>query len=625
MYFYFYARTMTILGISCYYHDAAAALIVDGSIIAAAQEERFTRIKHDAGFPVHAIRYCLQEAGISINDVDYVAFYDKPFLKFERLLETYYAYSPKGWLSFMRSMPVWIKEKLFLKDNLRKGLKEADETCNGKQQLLFPEHHLSHAASAFYPSPYQDAAILTIDGVGEWCTTSIGKGSGNNIEALKELHFPHSVGLLYSAFTYFLGFKVNSGEYKLMGLAPYGNPQDAQVQDYKKIILDKLCTVYNDGSIFLHQQYFSYATGMRMVSDAGWQQLFGFHRRGEDEPLAQHHCNLALAIQQVTEDIVLKLAHTAKQLTGSNTLCMAGGVALNCVANGKLQAAGIFEHIYIQPAAGDAGGAIGAALAAYHIHQGMPRTHAGIDAMHVAYLGPAYNDKDIIRIINKYGAAATHIEDSASLTATVAKDIAGGKVVGWFQGRMEFGPRALGHRSILADARNADMQKRLNIKIKQREGFRPFAPIMLQEEAEGLFNAKQPSPYMLFVHPINEAYRKALPDGYHNLSLMDKLYIQRSTLPAITHIDYSARIQTVSANDNPLMHQLLTDFKRITDYGVLINTSFNVRGEPIVCTPEDAFHCFMATDMDVLVMGNFLLYKEEQASVAIDKQQFAKD
>lgn len=625
MYFYFYAHAMTILGISCYYHDAAAALIVDGRIVAAAQEERFTRIKHDAGFPVHAIRYCLQEGGISINDVDYVAFYDKPFLKFERLLETYYAYSPKGWLSFMRSMPVWIKEKLFLKDNLRKGLKEADENCNGKQQLLFPEHHLSHAASAFYPSPYTDAAILTIDGVGEWCTTSIGKGTDNKIEVLKELHFPHSVGLLYSAFTYFLGFKVNSGEYKLMGLAPYGNPQDAQVAQYKQLILDKLCTVYDDGSIFLHQQCFTYATGMCMVSDAGWEKLFGFKRRGEDESIAQHHCNLALAIQQVTEDIVLKLARTAKQLTRSNTLCMAGGVALNCVANGKLQAAGIFDNIYIQPAAGDAGGAVGAALAAYHIHQEQPRSNEGTDTMHGAYLGPSYSDKDIIRTINKYGSVATHIEDSALLTTTIAKDIADGKVVGWLQGRMEFGPRALGNRSILADARYPDMQKRLNIKIKQREGFRPFAPIMLQEEAERLFGVKQPSPYMLFVHPVNEAYRKALPDGYHNLSLMDKLYVQRSTLPAITHIDYSARIQTVSANDNPLMHQLLTDFKRMTDYGVLINTSFNVRGEPIVCTPDDALTCFMTTDMDVLVMGNFILYKEEQTDVVVNKHRFAKD
>lgn len=625
LYFYFYAHAMTILGISCYYHDAAAALIVDGRIVAAAQEERFTRIKHDAAFPLHAIRYCLQEGGISINDVDYVAFYDKPFLKFERLLETYYAYSPMGWLSFMRSMPVWIKEKLFLKDNVRKGLKEADENCNGRQQLLFPEHHLSHAASAFYPSPYTDAAILTIDGVGEWCTTSICKGTDNKIEVLKELHFPHSVGLLYSAFTYFLGFKVNSGEYKLMGLAPYGNPQDVQVSAYKQLILDKLCTVYDDGSIFLHQQYFTYATGMRMVSDAGWEKLFGFKRRGEDESIEQHHCNLALAIQQVTEDIVLKLAHTAKQLTGSNTLCMAGGVALNCVANGKLQAAGIFDNIYIQPAAGDAGGAIGAALAAYHIHQEQPRSNAGTDTMHGAYLGPAYSDKDIIRTINKYGAAAAHIEDSALLTTTVAKDITDGKVVGWLQGRMEFGPRALGNRSILADARNPEMQKRLNIKIKQREGFRPFAPIMLQEEAARLFGVKQPSPFMLFVHPVNEAYRKALPDDYHNLPLMDKLYVQRSRLPAITHIDYSARIQTVSGTDNPLMHQLLADFKRIADYGVLINTSFNVRGEPIVCTPDDALTCFMTTDMDVLVMGNFILYKEEQTDVVVNKHRFAKD
>mgnify|MGYP001413907480 CR=1 FL=1 len=603
---------MKILGISCFYHDAAAALVVDGHIVAAAQEERFTRIKHDERFPVHAVRYCLDEAGLSINDIDYVAFYDKPLLKFERLLETYYAFSPKGWLSFMRAMPVWIKEKVFLKDNVRKGLKEADENCNGKQKLLFPEHHLSHAASAFYPSPYNDAAILTIDGVGEWCTTSISKGEGNSITALKELHFPHSVGLLYSAFTYFLGFKVNSGEYKLMGLAPYGNPNDAQTEKFKQKILDNICTVYDDGSVFLHQQFFTYATGLRMVNDAKWEKLFGFPRKAEDEPMQQHHCNLALAIQQVTEDIVLKLARTAKQLTGSNNLCMAGGVALNCVANGKLQEAGIFDNIYIQPAAGDAGGAVGAALAAYHIQQGQPRKHIGTDAMHAAYLGIAYEDKDIIKTINKYSAEAIHIEDSASLTDTVAKEIADGKVVGWFQGRMEFGPRALGHRSILADPRNPEMQKKLNIKIKFREGFRPFAPLMLQEEAMRLFSLKHPSPYMLFVHPIKEAYRKPLPNNYHTLSLMDKLYVQRSELPAITHIDFSARIQTVAAKDNPMMHQLLHAFKKLSGYGVLINTSFNVRGEPIVCNPNDAYACFMETDMDVLVMGNFVFYKDLQ-------------
>lgn len=618
---------MKILGISCFYHDAAATLVVDGHIVAAAQEERFTRIKHDERFPVHSVRYCLDEAGLSINDIDYVAFYDKPLLKFERLLETYYAFSPKGWLSFMRAMPVWIKEKVFLKDNVRKGLKEADENCNGKQKLLFPEHHLSHAASAFYPSPYNDAAILTIDGVGEWCTTSISKGEGNSITALKELHFPHSVGLLYSAFTYFLGFKVNSGEYKLMGLAPYGNTKDAQIEKFKQTILDNICTVYDDGSVFLHQQFFTYATGLRMVNDAKWEKLFGFPRKAEDEPMQQHHCNLALAIQQVTEDIVLKLARTAKQLTGSNNLCMAGGVALNCVANGKLQEAGIFDNIYIQPAAGDAGGAVGAALATYHIQQGQPKKHIGTDAMHAAYLGIAYEDKDIIKTINKYSAEAIHIEDSASLTDTVAKEIADGKVVGWFQGRMEFGPRALGHRSILADPRNPEMQKKLNIKIKFREGFRPFAPLMLQEEATRLFGLQHPSLYMLFVHPIKEAYRKPLPNNYHTLSLMDKLYVQRSELPAITHIDFSARIQTVAEKDNPMMHQLLHAFKKLSGYGVLINTSFNVRGEPIVCNPNDAYACFMETDMDVLVMGNFVFYKDLQPDNDVTKwrRQFKVD
>jgi carbamoyltransferase len=615
---------MKILGISAYYHDAAAALIVDGRIVAAAQEERFTRIKHDERFPIHAVRYCLDEAGLGINDIDYVAFYDKPLLKFERLLETYYAFSPKGWLSFMRAMPVWIKEKVFLKDNLRKGLKETDENCYGKQKLLFPEHHLSHAASAFYPSPHNDAAILTIDGVGEWCTTSISKGDGNTITVLKELHFPHSVGLLYSAFTYFLGFKVNSGEYKLMGLAPYGNPDDAQTERFKQIILDNICTVYDDGSVFLHQSYFTYATGLRMVNDAKWEKLFGFPRKGEEEPLQQHHCNLALAIQQVTEDIVLKLARTAKTLTRSNNLCMAGGVALNCVANGKLAAAGIFENIYIQPAAGDAGGAVGAALAAYHIHQQQPRINIGTDAMQAAYLGTAYEDKDISKTINKYNAQATCIADNKLLTDTLAKEIADGKVVGWLQGRMEFGPRALGHRSILADPRNPDMQKKLNIKIKFREGFRPFAPLMLQEEASRLFGLQQASPYMLFVHPIGQEFRKPLPDNYNTLPLMDKLYIQRSELPAITHIDFTARIQTVAEEDNPQMHQLLHAFKKLSGYGVLINTSFNVRGEPIVCTPDDAYACFMETDMDVLVMENYIFYKEMQQN-ATNKQQWKRE
>ncbi|MBS1777705.1 MAG: carbamoyltransferase [Bacteroidetes bacterium] len=613
---------MNILGISCYYHDAAAAVIVDGVIVAAAQEERFTRIKHDERFPVHAVRYCLDEAGLDINDIDFVAFYDKPLLKFERLLETYYAFSPKGWMSFMRSMPVWIKEKVFLKDNVRKGLKEVDEQCNGKQKLLFPEHHLSHAASAFYPSPYNDAAILTIDGVGEWCTTSICKGSGKDITVLKELHFPHSVGLLYSAFTYFLGFKVNSGEYKLMGLAPYGNDGEA-VERYKKIILDHICTVYEDGSIFLHQDYFTYATALRMVDDAKWQKLFGFPRKTEDEPLQQHHCDLGLAIQQVTEDIVMKLAATAKNLTGSDNLCMAGGVALNCVANGKLGEAGIFKNIYIQPAAGDAGGAVGAALAAYHIQQEQPRTTIGTDAMRAAYLGIEYTDKEIVKVLNRYDAPADHIEDEILLADTIAAEIASGKVVGWFQGRMEFGPRALGHRSILADPRNPEMQKKLNIKIKFREGFRPFAPLMLQEEAERLFGLQQPSPYMLFVHPIKEQYRKALPANYQSLSLMEKLYVQRSELPAITHIDFSARIQTVAEDANPQVYHLLHAFKKLTGYGVLINTSFNVRGEPIVCSPDDAYRCFMQTDMDMLVMGNFVLYKEAQPNAG-DKEKWQR-
>jgi carbamoyltransferase len=618
---------MTILGISCFYHDAASALIVDGEIVAAAQEERFTRIKHDPEFPVHAVKYCLDAAGIGINDIDRVAFYDKPLLKFERLLETYYAFTPKGWLSFMKAMPIWVKEKMLLKKQIRIGLKEADETFNGKAKLLFPEHHLSHAASAFYSSPFEEAAIVTIDGVGEWCTTSIGYGQGNTIKFFKELHFPHSVGLLYSAFTYFLGFKVNSGEYKLMGLAPYGNPNDKQVAAFKKIICEQLCTVYDDGSIFLHQDYFNYSTGLRMVHDAKWERLFGFSRRDEKENLEQHHCNLALAIQQVTEDIVIKLAKTAKQLSGSENLCMAGGVALNCVANGKLSEAGIFRNIYIQPAAGDAGGAVGAALAAYHIFDEQPRRNTGIDAMKAGYLGPRYGSSEILQSLKKYKAISEHVPDNGELVAEIAKQIANGKIVGWHRGRMEFGPRALGNRSILADPRNPEMQKKLNLKIKFREGFRPFAPIMLQEEANRLFNVKEQSPYMLFIYPLLEQYRKPLPANYYNLSLMERLYVQRSELPAITHMDFSARIQTVAKEDNAVMYELLTEFKKLSGYGVLINTSFNVRGEPIVCTPEDAYACFMRTDMDVLVIEDYIFYKERQPTTNREQweKQFAAD
>ncbi len=604
---------MVILGISAFYHDAAAAIIKDGVIIAAAQEERFTRKKHDPSFPVNAIKYCLEEAGTTLDKLDAVAFYDKPFLKFERLLETYYAFTPRGVASFITAIPIWLKEKLFFKKLIYGELKKVDSYNKKEMTLLFPEHHLSHAASAFYPSTYKDAAILTIDGVGEWATASICKGDGKAITILKEMQFPHSLGLLYSSFTYFLGFRVNSGEYKLMGLAPYGNPDSAEVEKYVDIIKTHLIDIKEDGSVWLNQKYFNYATGLRMVFDKRWKKLFGFARRKPEADLQQHHCNLGLAIQQVTEESVLKMAREAKRLTGSENLCMAGGVALNCVANGKLINANIFQNVFIQPAAGDAGGALGAALAAYHIYfekeRKMPE---GPDLMQGAYLGPEYSDEDTIMAVKPYNAVYKQYDDFEALTHTMAQKIANGDAVGWMQGRMEFGPRALGGRSILGDTRNPEMQKKLNLKIKYRESFRPFAPSVLAEDCTTYFDYEGTSPYMLIVQPVKKDRRKPLPDDYYHRDLRDKLYFERSDMPAITHIDFSARLQTVHQSTNPRFWKLIDAFKKRTGYGLVVNTSFNVRGEPIVCTPEDAYRCFMRTEMDHLVIGNIVFNKSDQ-------------
>jgi carbamoyltransferase len=606
---------MTILGISAFYHDSAAAIIVDGEIVAAAQEERFSRKKHEEGFPVNAVKFCLRQAGIDINKVDAVAFYDKPLLKFERLLETYYAFAPKGVISFLRSMPVWLKDKIFLKRIIHEGLGEIEGYNKKKTKLLFPEHHLSHAASAFYSSPFQEAAILTIDGVGEWSTASISLGRGKDITVLKELHFPDSVGLLYSAFTYFLGFKVNSGEYKLMGLAPYGNAGSAQVAVYIEQIKTKLIDIKDDGSIWLNQEYFDYATGLKMVNNSKWERLFGFPKRQqEEEELSQAHCNLALAIQTVTEEIVLLMAAEAKRLTGADNLCMAGGVALNCVANGRLLQQNIFKELFIQPASGDAGGALGAAQAAYHIFFGKERLidKQEADKMKGAYLGPYFSDDDAALDLQLLNAVYKRYESYEELAQHTAALLADGNVVGWFQGKMEFGPRALGNRSILADAGNVEMQKKLNLKIKYREGFRPFAPSVLVEDYTRYFDLAKPSPYMLLVAPVKADRISPLPADYGRLALRERLYTLRSDIQAVTHVDFSARVQTVDSKTNYRYWTLIDCFKQKTGYGLLVNTSFNVRGEPPVCTPADAYTCFMRTGMDYLVIGNLFLAKAEQ-------------
>ena len=604
---------MKILGISAFYHDSAAALIDNGEIVAAAQEERFTRKKHDPGFLTNAVKFCLEYGGVSLNQLDAIVFYDKPLLKFERLLETYYAFAPKGIRSFITAMPVWIKEKMFLKRLINEELVKIGYDKKKPVKILFPEHHLSHAASAYYPSPYDKAAILTIDGVGEWATASICLGEGKDITILKELRFPHSLGLLYSAFTYFLGFRVNSGEYKLMGLAPYGNPTSPDVDRYVDTILNELIELKEDGSVWLNQEYFDYATGLTMVNESKWEALFGMKKRNPEDTLEAEHCNLGLAIQRVTEEAVIKMGREAKRLTGADYLCMAGGVALNCVANGKIQKAGIFKDIFIQPAAGDAGGALGAAQAAYHIFFGQERKVTWKnDAMRGSYLGPTFSDLEVELTAKRYGAVYTRFEDFKDLTKEVAQLLSEGNVIGWVQGRMEFGPRALGGRSILGDPRNSEMQKKLNLKIKYRESFRPFAPSVLAEDCADYFDYKGISPYMLLVHPVAEGRRNPLPEGYDSMDLRNKLYFERSDLPSITHIDYSARIQTVHKDTNPRYWELIQAFKELTGYAVIVNTSFNVRGEPIVSTPNDSYRCFMRTEMDYLVVGNYLFDKRQQ-------------
>lgn len=603
---------MIILGISGLYHDSAACIIKNGEIIAAAQEERFTRKKHDSSFPKNAIEFCLTYAGKSIDDLDAIVFYDKPLLKFERLLETYYEFSPKGLLSFIKAIPVWLKEKMFLKKMLKDGLKEIQPYDKKKMKMLFPEHHLSHAASAFYCSPYQKAAILTLDGVGEWATTSISMGEGSKITMLKEIQFPHSIGLLYSAFTYFLGFKVNSGEYKLMGLAPYGNKGSERVEKFKQTIYSELITLNEDGSIWLNQKYFNYAVGLRMAKDKEWERIFGFPRRDSETTFEQHHADLGLAIQLVTEEIIIKMAKHVKQITNADYLCMAGGVALNCVANGKLQKENIFKDIFIQPAAGDAGGALGAALAAHYIHFEQERVVDEGDSMKGAYLGPEFSDLEIEQMIRKYDATAVKYEDFNEVCKRTAKFLEEGNAVGWMQGRMEFGPRALGRRSILGDARNPEMQKKLNLKIKYRESFRPFAPSVLAEDVDKFFDYKGISPYMLLVHKIKDSIKEKLPANFKSFSIKEKLYTKRSSIPAITHIDFSGRIQTVHQKTNPEYWNLINEFKKITGVGMVVNTSFNVRGEPIVCTPDDAYRCFMRTEMDYLIIGKHIFCKEEQ-------------
>ncbi|MGB3468423.1 MAG: carbamoyltransferase [Cyclobacteriaceae bacterium] len=601
---------MIILGISAFYHDSAAAIVEDGLIIAAAQEERFTRKKHDPAFPTNAVRYCLEEVGITLSQVDTIVFYDKPLLKFERLLETYYAFAPKGISSFITSIPTWLNEKMFLKRIIKQEFQAIGEFDRSK--LKFTEHHLSHAASAFYPSAYESAAILTIDGVGEWATASICHGQGNQIKILKELRFPHSLGLLYSAFTYYLGFRVNSGEYKLMGLAPYGN-EGPQTEKFIAQIKKELITIYPDGSIWLNQKYFNYATGLKMTVNSKWKDLFGVAKREPESTLEQVHCDMGLAIQRVTEEVVLKMAEEAKKLTGEQNLCLAGGVALNCVANGKLLNEKIFDNIFIQPAAGDSGGAAGAALAIYHIENNKPRIKSEkMDLMSGSYLGPDVTDKSIANLIKRTNAVAKKYEDFDALCQEVAGAIDNGKVIGWMQGRMEFGPRALGNRSILGDPRSPEMQVKLNLKIKFRESFRPFAPAILDSRVNDYFDIHANSPYMLMVQPVNESVKNPVPANYSELDLTDKLKADRSSLPAITHVDYSARIQTVHKETNPRFHKLIDTFDRLTGCGILINTSFNVRGEPIVCSAEDAYRCFMQTNMDILVIDHYVFIKEEQ-------------
>jgi carbamoyltransferase len=597
---------MRILGISAYYHDSAAALVIDGRVVAAAQEERFTRKKHDARFPHHAIRACLESARVRPAELDCVAFYDKPFLKFERLLETYLAFAPRGFGSFRQALPVWVKDKLFQRNTLLKELRSLERKADWEAKLLFSEHHLSHAASAYYPSPFRAAAVLTMDGVGEWTTTSVALGRGHDLKVVKEIHFPHSLGLLYSAFTYYTGFKVNSGEYKVMGLAPYGEPK------YAELIRSHLIDVKDDGSFRLDLEYFEYCTGLTMTNDK-FHRLFGGPPRKPEERLTQREMDLAASIQAVTEEVVLKLARGIARQTGDKNLCLAGGVALNCVANGKLARSRAFERLWLQPAAGDAGGALGAALVACHLFKGQPRcAPGGLDGMQGGYLGPEYSLEQIQNQLSSAGAVFDTLDDEALLEAC-AGSLAESKALGWFQGRMEFGPRALGGRSILGDARSPTMQKTLNLKVKYRESFRPFAPSVLAEDAARWFELDCESPYMLLVADVAPAERIAMSERQRRLFGIDKLNVPRSSIPAVTHVDYSARVQTVHRETNPRYHALIERFKRRTGCPVIVNTSFNVRGEPIVGSPQDAFRCFMGTEIEALAIGNCFLRKDRQS------------
>ena len=594
----------SVLGISAFYHDSAAAIIVEGKIIAAAQEERFTRKKHDASYPKHAINYVLKEAGLKLSEVDHVVFYEKPFLKFERLLETYIGFSPSGFKSFSTSMPLWLSEKLFQKKMLYDALKEQDNNFNDIKKINFSEHHLSHAASAFFSSPYDEAIILTLDGVGEWATTTVSLGKNNKISILKEIHFPHSLGLLYSAFTYFLGFKVNSGEYKVMGLAPYGEPK------FKDIILDKLIDVKEDGSFRLSMDYFNYATGLTMTNSK-FAKLFNMNRREPENNLSQIHMDMAASIQAATEEIVLKITRFLSKEYKLENLCMAGGVALNCVANGKILKEGLFKNIWIQPASGDAGGALGAAQAFYYQELDNKRQILKTDSMNGSYLGPQFTDDQVENELKSCGANYKKLTQDQIINDT-AKALSEEKAVGWFQGRMEFGPRSLGNRSIIADPRSENMQKNLNLKVKYRESFRPFAPAVLFEKVSEWFEINSESPYMLLVADVKKSKQLQMTNEQKNLFGIDKLNVKRSSIPSVTHVDYSARIQTVHKETNPIFYKLIEEFERITKYPILVNTSFNVRGEPIVCTATDAFNCFMGTDLDVLVCNNFILYKNDQ-------------
>ena len=597
---------MYILGFSAYYHDSAACLLHNGDIVAAVQEERFTRKKYDAGFPENAIKYCLSQAGITTDQLDHIAFYEKPFIKFERLLETYLAFAPRGFKSFATSMPVWIKDKLFQKTMIVKELESLfGKQVNWRERLLFSEHHLSHAASAFYPSPFNEAAVLTMDGVGEWTTTSLAIGRGNSLAVHKEIHFPHSLGLLYSTFTYYTGFKVNSGEYKMMGLAPYGEPK------YADLIKKHLINIAEDGSFQLDMSYFGYCTGLTMTN-AKFAKLFGGAARQSESQLTQRDMDLAASIQQVTEEVIVKLAQGVKKETNAKNLCLAGGVALNCVANGILLREKIFDDVWIQPAAGDAGGALGAALAAFHIMLDKPRNPSvGRDRMRGSFLGPEFSREQINEQLTKCGAVFYELQEEELIRQT-AKALVEGKAVGWMNGRMEFGPRALGARSIIADARSPKMQKLLNLKVKYRESFRPFAPSVLSEQASNWFEIECESPYMLLVAKVQGEKRHQITEQEQSLFGIDRLNILRSDVPAITHVDYSARIHTVHQDTNPKYHTLISKFEELAGCPVIVNTSFNVRGEPIVCTPEDAFRCFMGTDLDILVVGNFMLKKNQQ-------------